>query len=574
MFADVVGYSRLIGHDEEGTITALRLHRQLLVDPSIVLHHGRVVRTLGDGLLVEFADAADAVDCAVDIQRGMVERSSADGPGPLITLRIGIGYGGIVAADGEIHGDIVNIAARLQALAEPGGICITDAVRDRLADRDDLALRDLGEPVLKNIVARVRVFAIDGPRGAATPSIAGLRASSRPSIAVLPFDNMSGDPDQAYFADGMTEEIITSLSRIRWMFVIARNSTFVYRGRAIALQQLAEDLGVRYVLSGSIRRAHHRLRITTQLVDAESGANLWSGAFDGDMAEVFDLQDRIASSVAGAIEPRLRAAEIEHARRKPPDSLSAYDYFLRALPHRAAATPEDNRTALYLLRQAIAIDPRLAPALAHASMCITAMRNLGWEDVADDQIAESVRLAEAALAADGEDPVALTLAGHTIAAQTGDYVRGLGQIERALRINPNFAEAWARAAMVRVYLGDLETAIVHARRSIQLSPVDPNLYMPHCAMGYAHLFARRYDAAAASAREALKGIQKVEMAYRILIASEALAGRTAAAGAVARQLLERRPDFRISHWRLHDAFRRPEQIDIMAAGLREAAIPE
>lgn len=574
MFADVVGYSRMVGLDDEGTIAALRLHRQQLVDPLIVMHRGRVVRTLGDGLLVEFGDAVDAVECAVDIQRGMAERQPPNPGTTSIILRMGIGYGGIIAADGEIHGDIVNIAARLQELAEPGGVCVTDAVRDRMADRETPAFLDLGEPALKNIVHPVRVFAIDGLSGLSTGARPGTRTASRPSIAVLPFENISGDPAQNYFADGMTEEITTSLSRIRWMFVIARNSAFNYRGRGVDLHRVAEDLGVRYVLRGSIRRAKQRLRITARLVDAQSGTELWADSFDADMAQIFALQDRIAGSVAGAIEPRLRAAEIEHARRKPTESLTAYDYFLRALPHRAATTAEDNRVALRLLRCAIASDHRLAPALAHASMCITAMRNLGWEEVHDDQITESILLAEAALGVDGDDPVALTFAGHTIAAQTGDYQRGLSLIERALQINPNSAEAWARGAMVRVYLGDLETAIVHAQRSIELSPRDPNLYMPHCAMAYAHLFAGRYDSASTCARDVLGRFQKVEMAYRILIASAALAGRDAEARAVAAELLQRRPNFRVSQWSGQDAFRRAEQIDIMTSGLRKAGMPE
>lgn len=574
MFADVVGYSRLMTLDDEGTIAALRLHRQQLVDPLIVMHRGRLVRTLGDGLLVEFADAGDALDCAVEIQQGMADRQRSSGAGPDIVLRIGIGYGGIIAADGEIHGDAVNIAARIQALAEPGGVCITDAVKEQVAGRVIPTLADLGEPVLKNIVNRVRVYAVDGLDATGLGARPATGTAVRPSIVVLPFENVSGDPAQNYFADGMTEEIITSLSRIRWMFVIARNSAFAYRDQQADLGRIAEELRVRYVLRGRISKAAQRLRITAELVEAASGGVLWSDSFDAPLSEVFALQDRISGSVAGAIEPRLRAAEIERARRKPTESLTAYDYFLRALPHRAATTAEDNRVALRLLRCAIAADHRLASALAHASMCITAMRNLGWEDVHEDQITESILLAEAALAADEDDPIALTFAGHTIAAQTGDYPRGLALIERALRINPNSAEAWARAGMVRVYLGDLETAIVYAQRSIELSPRDPVLYMPHCAMGYAHLFAGRYAQASASARTVLTRFQKVEMAYRILIASAALDGRDDEARRTAAELLARWPGFRVSRWPAQDAFRRPDQVARMMEGLRKAGVPD
>jgi TolB-like protein/class 3 adenylate cyclase len=310
--ADVAGYSRLMGADEEGTLSRLKLHRRELIDPKIAERRGRIVKTTGDGMLVEFGSVVDAVRCAIDVQRGMAERNAESSDDARIAFRVGINLGDIIIDGDDIHGDGVNVAARLEAIAEPGGICISDAAYQQVRDRLDAAFEDSGEQALKNIARPVRVYRVrlnGGPAPAASPALA---LPDKPSIAVLPFQNMSGDPEQEYFADGMVEEIITALSRFRQLFVIARNSSFTYKGRAVDVKQVGRELGVRYVLEGSVRKAASRVRITGQLIDAATGAHLWADRFDGGLEDVFELQDQITASVVGAIAPKLEQAERRH----------------------------------------------------------------------------------------------------------------------------------------------------------------------------------------------------------------------------------------------------------------------
>ncbi|MGO9686910.1 MAG: Fic family protein [Beijerinckiaceae bacterium] len=326
--ADIAGYSRLMGADEEGTLAALKNLRKSLIEPKISQHNGRMVKTTGDGALVEFASAVDAVRCALDIQREMAERNAAIAQDRRIEFRIGINVGDIIIDEGDIYGDGVNIAARLETLARPGMICLSDNAYRHIKGKLPLVVTDMGEQQLKNIAQPVRVFSVRLDGAAARPALA---LPDRPSIAVLPFQNMSGDPEQDYFADGMVEDIITALSRMRWLFVIARNSSFTYKGRAVDVKQVGRELGVRYVLEGSVRKAANRVRITGQLVDAATGAHLWADRFDGALEDIFDLQDQVTASVVTAIAPKLERAEIERAKRKPTESLDAYDYYLRGL---------------------------------------------------------------------------------------------------------------------------------------------------------------------------------------------------------------------------------------------------
>jgi len=364
--ADVAGYSRLIGADEGGTLDRLRALRRELLDPKIAEHRGRLVKTTGDGLLVEFGSLVDALRCAVEVQSEMTGHNTGVPPNKRIELRIGINVGDIVVEGGDIFGDGVNVAARLEGLAEPGGICVSARVQEDAAGKLDLAFEDIGEQQLKNIARPVRVFgAVIGQKPVPEPALA---LPDKPSIAVLPFANMSGDAEQEYFADGMVEEIITALSRIRWLFVIARNSSFTYKGQAVDVKQVGRELGVRYVLEGSVRKAGNRVRITGQLIDATTGAHLWADRFDGSLEDVFDLQDKVASSVAGVIEPALQAAETACSANRPTTDLTAYDLYLRAYAmslSSAARFPE----ALGLVEQAIARDPRYGPALAWAAIC-------------------------------------------------------------------------------------------------------------------------------------------------------------------------------------------------------------
>jgi TolB-like protein/class 3 adenylate cyclase len=365
--ADVAGYSRLMGADEEGTLERLKALRRELVDPKIDEHHGRIVKTTGDGLLVEFASVVDAVRCAVEVQQAMAERDTGFGADSRIELRIGINLGDVIVEGDDLYGDGVNIAARIEALADAGGVFVSNTVHDHVRDRLPFVFEDLGEQQVKNIARPVRVYRVRdlgvAAKSLAAPTSPALLLPDKPSIAVLPFANMSGDPEQEYFVDGMVEEIITALSRIRWLFVLARNSSFTYKGQTVDVKQVGRELGVRYVLEGSVRKAAGRVRITAQLIDATNGAHLWADRFDGSLEDVFDLQDRVASSVAGIIEPALQAAETARSANRPTNDLAAYDLYLRAYALQISSgrpAPE----ALRLLDQAIARDPTYGLALA------------------------------------------------------------------------------------------------------------------------------------------------------------------------------------------------------------------
>ena len=354
--ADVSGYSRLMGADEEGTLNQMKAHRRALVDPKIEEHRGRIVKTTGDGLLAEFASVVDAVRCAVDVQRGMVARNAGIANDKRIEYRIGVNVGDIIIDGGDIFGDGVNVAARLEGLAKPGGICVSARVQEDVRGRLDIAFDDEGEQQLKNIEWPVRVYRVQFG-GAALIARTALPIPDKPSIAVLPFDSLSADPDQTYLADGIVEAITAELSRIRSFFVIARNSAFAYKGRAVNARDIGSELGVAYLLEGSVQKAGNRLRITVQLIETEGGAHVWSGRYDGTLDDIFDLQDRITEQVAGALQPSIRIAEIERSRRKRPQDLGAYDYAMRAMPHVWALEKEESAKALELLDKALAIDP-------------------------------------------------------------------------------------------------------------------------------------------------------------------------------------------------------------------------
>jgi TolB-like protein/class 3 adenylate cyclase len=396
--ADVAGYSRLIGADEEGTLARLKAHRRELIDRKIAEHRGRLVKTTGDGLLVEFGSVIDALRCASALQEDMAERNADIPPDRRIEFRVGIHMGDIVAEDGDIFGDAVNIAARLESLAQPGGICVSARVRADAAGKLDLAFEDLGAQQLKNIARPVRVYRVRAV-GLAVEPMAGSQHSlslpEKPSIAVLPFQNMSGDPDQEYFADGMVEEIITALSRIRWLFVIARNSSFTYKGQAVDVKQVGRELGVRYVLEGSVRKAGSRVRITAQLIETSEGAHLWADRFDGLLEEVFELQDMVAVSVAGVIEPMLQAAEMRRSFDRSTPDLTAYDLYLRALAPIRSGEWEKERyvQGLETLRRAIERDAGYGPALALAGFCHLALDSAGWTNDATGNQREGVQLA-------------------------------------------------------------------------------------------------------------------------------------------------------------------------------------
>jgi TolB-like protein len=440
LMADVAGYSRLMGKDEEGTLAALKVIRRQVVDSKITEHRGHIVKTTGDGLLVEFASVVDAVRCAVEWQRAMAVRNRDVANERRIEFRIGINLGDIIGDEHDIYGDGVNIAARLEGLAEPGGICVSRVVHDQVRDKVDLGFDDLGEQQVKNIVRPLHVFRLAA--GGRPVTKAPLPLPDKPSLAVLPFQNMSGDPGQEYFADGMVEEITTAISRLPWLFVIARNSSFTYKGRAVDVKQVARELGVRYVLEGSVRKAGNRVRITGQLIDTASGAHIWADRFDGTLDDIFELQDQVASSVVGAIEPRLRLAEIERATRKPTENLDAYDLYLRGLAEFHKFTENGMARAVVLLRRALEIDPGYAPAAAMIGLSYQFQRARGWKPLLGAEVEEAARLARQAIDTGKGDPDALWMAGIVLLTSAGETANAGNAIDRALALNPNSAYAW------------------------------------------------------------------------------------------------------------------------------------
>src|SRR5271169_2056131 len=549
--ADVAGYSRLMGADEEGTLERLKALRRELLDPKIAEHHGRIVKTTGDGMLVEFASVVDAVRCAVEVQQAMPERDTGVAAEKRIELRIGINLGDVIVEGDDLYGDGVNIAARIEALADPGGVFLSNTVHDQVRDRLPFVFEDLGEQQVKNIARPVRVYRVRDAGTAAgksqsVPAQTALPLPDKPSIAVLPFQNMSGDPEQEYFADGMVEEIITALSRIRWLFVIARNSSFTYKGKAIDVKQVGRELGVRYVLEGSVRKAGARVRITGQLVDATTGGHIWADHFDGALEDVFDLQDRVTASVVGAIEPRLQRAEIERARRKPTDSLDAYDYFLRGMAS-FFFTRDSLSEARRFFQRATELDPNYASPYGMAAWCVHLSKTNGWMLDREREIAEGVRLARQAAAFGKDDPTALWSSGHSLAYLAGEVETGVAHIDRAIALNPNLASAWSSSGWLRIYLGEPEDAIERLERSMRLSPLDPFAYFGCAGMALAHLLADRYDEAVSWAVKARNEQPNWATSLRIAAIAYALWDRMVEAREAMARLRGIDPNLRLSN---------------------------
>ena len=574
--ADVAGYSRLMGADEEGTHAQFKAHRLALVDPKITEHRGRIVKTTGDGMLVEFASVVDALRCAVEVQRVMVERNAEVPQAKRIQFRVGINLGDIIIDGDDIFGDGVNIAARLEGIAEPGGIYISDDAYRQVRDKVDASFEDAGEQNLKNIARPVRVYRVRSvPAALAAAPRPALALPDKPSIAVLPFQNMSGDPEQEYFADGMVDEIVTALSRMRWLFVIARNSSFTYKGRAVDVKQVGRELGVRYVLEGSVRKAANRVRIIGQLVDAATGAHLWADRFEGALEDIFDLQDRVTASVVGAIGPKLEQAEIERAKRKPTESLDAYDYYLRGMANFYQWTREGISEALRLFCRAIELDPEFASAYGMAAGCYLVRKSRGWMTDRAHEIAETARLARRAVGLGKDDAVALGQGGFALAHVVHDLDAGRAFIDRALVLNPNQAAAWFFSGWTRIWGGEPDAAIEHLARAMRLSPLDPRIHAMRSATAHAHFFAGRYDEASSWAAKALREFPDFYGGLRISAASHALAGRPEQAQKMLARLRQLDPALRASN--LRDGlgpFRRPEDLARYEEGLRRAGLPE
>jgi len=577
--ADIAGYSRLMGVDEVGTLAALKSHRREVVDPTIAEHRGRIVKTTGDGMLVEFSSAVDAVTCAISVQDKMAERNTETVL--KIAFRIGINVGDIIIDGGDIFGDGVNVAARVENECEPGGVCLSGNAFEQIRGKTSFAFEDLGERSLKNIDRPVRLYAARSSpsraaAGAKPPveSAKPLALPDKPSIAVLPFQNMSGDQEQEYFADGMVEEIITALSHFRNLFVIARNSSFTYKGRAVDVKQVGRELGVRYVLEGSVRKAGGRVRITGQLVDAMSGAHLWAGRFDGSVDDIFELQDQVTSSVVNAIAPKLEQAEIERAKRKPTENLDAYDHFLRGISVLNSWTRDSNHEATESFCKAIELDPNFASAYGMAAWCYVWRKANGWMQDRQLEIAEATRLAKRAVELGRDDAAALSRAGHVIAYVAGDLDSAVPAIDRALLLNPNLAAAWNFAGWTKVLRGEPEAAIEYLARSMRLSPLDQLGYSAKGSTAHAHFFLGAYDDASAWADKAVQENPNYLIVNCIAAASHALAGHPEKAAQAVSRMLQIDPSLHISKIKEVFPLRRSSDLAKYEEGLRRAGLPE
>jgi len=545
--ADVHGYSRLMGEDEEATIRTFSGHRAI-IDRLIDEHRGRFVNSAGDSVLAEFASVVNAVECAVEIQRALKAENAAVPDERRMEFRIGVNLGDVVAEGEQIYGDGVNVAARLESLAEPGGICISGTVHEQVRYKLALTYEDIGEQRLKNIARPVRAYSIAlhgaaAPAAAASPAPPTLALPAKPSIAVLPFNNLSGDLEQEYFADGMVEDIITALSRFKELFVIARNSSFVYKGKAVDIQQVARELGVHYVLEGSVRKSGNRVRITGQLIDAATRAHLWADRFDGSFEDVFELQDSVTESVVGALLPSLNKAEVERVRRKPPANLDAYDYVLRALPHVLANTPAEVGEAIGLLREALRLDP--AYAYAHSLLCIAFAQIYrsarGQERTEMQQAAEEH--ARRALVLGGDDAAVLTYAGWVLLITGVDVAGGRAALDTATRLNPNLAIALAYRSIALALTGQPQVAIEDATKALRLSPIDPSGYLAVGGTVIARIVLDQYDEAAIAARKAIQMNPRFPMAYAWAIVTECGRGDLEQAELWLQQLAEVLPGF-------------------------------
>ena len=568
--ADVVGYSRLMGINEEGTLAALKTHQRELIDPKIAEHRGRIVKTTGDGALVEFASAVDAVRCAVEIQCAMSERSAAIPEDRRIDFRIGINVGDIIIDEGDVYGDGVNIAARLEGIADRGGICISDDTFRQVRDKIDVGFDDAGERQLKNIERPVRVYRVQ--LGKTVQRVERAPASTkRPSIAVLPFQNMSGDPEQEYFADGMVDEIITGLSRIKWLSVVSRNSSYLFKNRPATMKDVAATLGVRYVLEGGVRKSGNRVRITAQLIDAETDAHLWAEQYDRLLEDVFALQDEITMCVVGAIEPSVRKAEIDRIKRQRPDSFTAYDLLLQSQQFVFAGMPAEAAKAITLLEQALKLEPNYSAAHAYLSWCLHA--RFGRGGLREEDRLAAVDHARAAVALGNDDATALAIAALVLAYDGHDVSTALKVFDRALELSNCNVFALCFNAAILAWIGRSELAIERAQRALRLGPFDSLIWRAHHALSIAYFDSHRYGDAADSARSVIAANSAYSLPRAILAAALLRLGRLDEARAAARTVLEHEPSFTI-HGTARYAELEPAVFRPMADAWREAGLPE
>jgi adenylate cyclase len=601
--ADVAGYSRLIGADEEGTLARLKAHRRELIDPKIAEHRGRLVKTTGDGMLIEFASVVDALRCATEIQAGITERNTVVPADARIEFRVGVHQGDIVVEDGDIFGDGVNVAARLETLAEPGGICVSARVQEDAAGKLSLGFDDIGDQELKNIARPVRVFRVrstlthpvpteqvrgpkahDAPgsplsrsagegaerrrREAGEGSVPSLALPDKPSVAVLPFANMSSDPEQEFFADGIAEDIITALSRYPSLFVIARNSCFTYKGRAVDVKQVGRELGVRYVLEGGLRKSGNRIRVTAQLVEADTGKHVWAERYDRDLADIFALQDEITEAVTIAIAPAIADAEQQRAMRKPPGSLDAWAAYQRGLWHASKVTPDDNVLAQGLFQQAIDLDPTLSGA--YVGLAVAHAQAADFQTRSRAEMRSSIEaLARRAVALDGADAEARSLLANALWGR-GDYQGALAEAERALATTPNLAFAHHMLGATLIFSGRAKEGLKALERSIRLDPRHPRSEVRLNQMALGLYFSGDYAGAVEVAKRAIRSYPDFPNYYRWLAAALGQMGRIEEAKEALQKAMEIVPASFQSSVRERVPWMRPEDHAHMLEGLRKA----
>ena len=571
--ADMVGFSRLMEVDETGTLARLKTHRLELIDPAIAKNRGRIIKTTGDGMLVEFHSIADAVLCAAEIQRRMARRNADVPPARWIQFRIGINLGDVIVDDNDIFGDGVNVAARLQMLAEPGGICVSSAVREQVGQRlDDIAFEDLGERSVKNIARPIRTFRVrldQGSKGApegANDIAVATAASKKPSIAVLPLVNMSGDPEQEFFADGLTEDIITELSRFHDLLVISRNSTFVYKGKAVKVQEVAREFGVDYILEGSVRKVGNRIRVTVQLIDAETDRHIWAERYDRQLEDIFAIQDEMTGAIVATLPGRVEAARHDRVKHKRTDNMVAYECVLAAKVLHHRSTQADNAEAQRLLDRALALDPNYAHAHAWKACVLGQTWVYNWcadRDATFQQVAAEL---EVTLALDDNDSdVHRILAALNL--NRADHDKAAYHQERALALNPNYDLVVVQQGELLTWLGRPEEGIDWIKRAMRLNPYHPERFWSH--LGRACYCAEKYGEAA----EAFSRITRPDHTHHAFLAATfAQMGNAVAAAAHAAEVLKREPKFSVAaylatqHYK-HEADRRRHEAGLVKAGL-------
>jgi adenylate cyclase len=570
--ADVAGYSRLMAVDEEATLRTLDAYRRTISD-LIAEHAGRIFGSAGDSMIAEFSSPVQAVRAAVAIQRAL-HRHNADLPNDRkMEFRIGVNLGDVMVDGDNLFGDGVNVAARLEGVAEPGGICVSGAVRDQIEGKLNFSLMPIGERSLKNIIRPVSVYSVDWrPEHPVATGVLGgeLALPDKPSIAVLPFSNMSGDPEQEYFADGITEDIITALSHHRWFFVIARNSTFVYKARAVDVKQVARELGVRYILEGSVRRAGQRVRITGQLVEAETGNHLWAERFDRDMADIFAIQDEITQSVVGAIEPEMLLMEGKRAVRKSVGNLDAFDCCMRAMWHFSQLAPEHHQQAVALLRQAIKLDPNLAQAHMMLARTVVGRIMYGWSSDLTNDLAESYAAAARSVSIDDRDPYTHYAFCWTSLVRLM-HAQALAEAQRSIDLNPNFALGFFALGLVRVHIGHFREALDSLLRSLRLNPNDPQAGSFLSFVALAHYHQENYEEALHYSQLAVRP-RHLHLGLRILLASLGQLGRKEEAQPLLNEFSSLQPEDPQRLFEVTTPYLDPKYREHLADGLRRAGV--